>query len=321
MTWTKLGDEFPDECSALTDAAFRTHVEGLCWVMRRESGGFIADREVRRFAESPDAAAAVEELVAVGWWEPVDGGYVVRHHMEYQPEPDVLEARRRNTRDRVRRHRRKAAGLADEDPDDAARNAVTERVTRDGSGRDGDLALGLPSVLEHQDQEHVCSEAAQESFRARDDEAAEPEPAAAVTLNPKSAAGDGAQPERLPAPDDGFQRFWAAYPRKQHKKPARKAYAEALRDATAEELLAGAVRYRDDPNREDEFTKLPTTWLNAGCWEDDPLPARGGGKPDVMENHRRVMGELAAMRAEGLFGPVAIDNVIDAELLEEEDTA
>ena len=23
-----------------------------------------------------------------------------------------------------------------------------------------------------------------------------------------------------------------------------------------------------------EYTKLPTTWLNNGCWEDDPLPTK-----------------------------------------------
>jgi hypothetical protein len=37
----------------------------------------------------------------------------------------------------------------------------------------------------------------------------------------------------------------------------------------------GLKRYRDDPNREDAFTKNPSTWLNADAWENGPLPARG----------------------------------------------
>jgi hypothetical protein len=49
--------------------------------------------------------------------------------------------------------------------------------------------------------------------------------------------------------------------------------------------VAGAARYRDDPNREKRFTKLPATWLRAGCWEDDPLPSRlasaNGAGPDT----------------------------------------
>lgn len=139
MTWTKLSDDFADECSSLSDAAFRTHVEALIWTMRRETGGCITMRDVRRFAESPHAEMAVAELVACGWWS-IDGqGYLVHHHMEHQPEPDLIAKRRQDTAERVRKHRRKRAGLAEEsvllsatrpdptrpDPGNASRNDVT----------------------------------------------------------------------------------------------------------------------------------------------------------------------------------------------------
>lgn len=137
MTWTKLSDDFGDSCSTLSDAAFRTHVEALIWTMRRETGGFITMRDVRRFAESPHAEMAVTELVAVGWWS-VDGqGYRIHHHMEHQPEPDLIAKRRELTTERVRKHRRKKAGLDSTDSGNAVTDGVTERVTRDGTGRDG----------------------------------------------------------------------------------------------------------------------------------------------------------------------------------------
>lgn len=140
MTWTKLSDDYGDECSELTDAAFRTHTEALIWAMRRENAGYITGRDVKRFAESPHIELAVTELVSCGWWSIEGQGYRINHHMEHQPEPDLIAKRRELTADRVKRHRRKKAGLSPESgvpltasrpdpsrpvPGNASRNAVT----------------------------------------------------------------------------------------------------------------------------------------------------------------------------------------------------
>lgn len=111
MTWTKLSDDFADDCErvGLSPRAAWAHVQGLLWTMRRETGGVLDDIDVRRAIREPDAIA---ELVAVGFWETrPTGGYVIRHHMEHQPEPDVLAKRREITAERVRKHRRQRAGL------------------------------------------------------------------------------------------------------------------------------------------------------------------------------------------------------------------
>jgi hypothetical protein len=71
-----------------------------------------------------------------------------------------------------------------------------------------------------------------------------------------------------------FAAFWQRFPRKAGKRRAESAFTSALRRAPAEDIVAGAERYRDDPNREDEYTSHPTTWLNGDGWLDDPLPAR-----------------------------------------------
>jgi hypothetical protein len=76
------------------------------------------------------------------------------------------------------------------------------------------------------------------------------------------AAGGGA----------AFDRFWAVYPRRVAKEAARKAFAAAIkRGADPEALIAGAQRYaverQGQPRR---YTKHPATWLNGGCWEDEP---------------------------------------------------
>lgn len=66
-----------------------------------------------------------------------------------------------------------------------------------------------------------------------------------------------------------FARFYAAYPKHVGKEAARKAFAKALKKASAEELTAGAQRYREDPHRKPDYTAHPATWLNAGRWEDE----------------------------------------------------
>jgi len=140
MTWTKLGDEFSDETAGLSDAAVRTHVNGLNWTMKRETGGRVTERDVRRFADSPDFEAGVKELVALGYWTAEDGGYQIRHHMEHQPEPDLIAKRRALTAERQRRHRRKQAGLPEDSSRDITRDAVRYEMRypgRVGSGRDG----------------------------------------------------------------------------------------------------------------------------------------------------------------------------------------
>jgi hypothetical protein len=55
---------------------------------------------------------------------------------------------------------------------------------------------------------------------------------------------------------------------------ALKAYEKALKTTPAIIILNAAYAYAHDPNRDPQFTKLPATWLNQECWNDDPLPAR-----------------------------------------------
>jgi hypothetical protein len=65
-----------------------------------------------------------------------------------------------------------------------------------------------------------------------------------------------------------FNEFWNEYPRKVDRGKALKAFKSALKRAKFEDILAGAIAYRNDPTRKPEFTKYPATWLNADSWEN-----------------------------------------------------
>lgn len=90
----------------------------------------------------------------------------------------------------------------------------------------------------------------------------------------QGAEEQGAEPAARDT-DAGFEEAYDAYPLKRDRKKARAAYIKALKDASHEVILEGIHRYRDDPNRDPKYTKHPATWFNGGCWDDDPLPARG----------------------------------------------
>jgi biotin operon repressor len=72
--------------------------------------------------------------------------------------------------------------------------------------------------------------------------------------------------------DASFQEFWAAYPKRVAKEAARKAFAAALKGGVEPEvLIAGAARYAAErAGQEARYTKHPATWLNGGCWADEP---------------------------------------------------
>jgi hypothetical protein len=73
--------------------------------------------------------------------------------------------------------------------------------------------------------------------------------------------------------DAAFERFWAVYPKHVAKDAARRAFAKAIKRVDLETLIAGAQRYAvARRGQEDRYTKHPGTWLNGGCWEDEPPP-------------------------------------------------
>jgi hypothetical protein len=92
------------------------------------------------------------------------------------------------------------------------------------------------------------------------------------------------------AMDLTWETFWATYPRRVAKPAARKAWDRALRrvGGDASVIVLGAARYRDDPNREAQFTAHPATWLNGDRWEDEALPERTDGMNRTERALRRV---------------------------------
>jgi len=77
--------------------------------------------------------------------------------------------------------------------------------------------------------------------------------------------------------DADFEEWWLAYPKKVANLAAKKAYSGAVKNGAApEQLLSGAMRYAAERSGQDpRYTKNPGTWLNGGCWADEPAKPAG----------------------------------------------
>ena len=64
-----------------------------------------------------------------------------------------------------------------------------------------------------------------------------------------------------------FDAFWRAYPRKQDKGHAEKAFASACKSTPPEQIIAGVERAQWSPNP--KYIPLPATWLNGKRWLDE----------------------------------------------------
>ena len=109
------------------------------------------------------------------------------------------------------------------------------------------------------------------------------------------------EPKELDMLEHIFEQFWDLYPKRKDKPRAKRALEKALKRAAVETILDGAKRYRDDPRRDPQFTKDPTTWLNNDAWENEleaaavEKPTPGPGKREwVFDMHE--LGEHWACR-------------------------
>lgn len=239
MAWFKIDDGFHASRKLLKiSKRARFAAVGLWTVAGSWSADQLTDGNVPDYMIKEWGAppAAPEALVDAGLWERAHDGYVFCNWHEYQPSKQDVDAERAASRERMKDLR--ARRKQKKPLEQAEAGDVFGRTVPNGS-------------------ENV-----------RNPDPTRPDPTRPLKEEAKASSTDSAI-------RNDFTDWYIEYPRKASRGLAEKAYVKARKKATADELLAGVKRYAADPNREQEFTKLPATWLNAGSWDDEPLPARG----------------------------------------------
>lgn len=96
---------------------------------------------------------------------------------------------------------------------------------------------------------------------------------------PKPPRKPSAKAPRPPvAASVDFDRFWAAYPRKDNRANAVRAFAKAVKAGHSPGFLADqAERWASlwaAERRDRQYIPMPTTWLNGERWNDQPSAPR-----------------------------------------------
>jgi len=140
VAWVRLDDGMPScpKIAALSDAAFRAHIIGLCYCGRWLTDGFIPTTEA-------PPKVLLDELLAkprIGEspWEETDGGYEIHDYLVYNPSREKVLAEREA----------KASRQAEWRERNAARNASSSDSQND---RPVPVPVPVPSPIPVQEKE------------------------------------------------------------------------------------------------------------------------------------------------------------------------
>lgn len=131
----------------------------------------------------------------------------------------------------------------------------------------------IPSFLSHQ---HVNKHEAKSTIpEPQKNKNAHAKKVRSPLSNPQEGKGrEGKESIGASAP---FDDFWKAYPKREARGAALKAFEKACEKTTPTILIEAAGAYAAKrAGQEKQFTKQPATWLNKECWLDDgvaPTPA------------------------------------------------
>lgn len=186
MTWVRLDDQFPihRKVGALSDPAFRLHVEAICWCARHLTDGVVSRDDLSTVSRIRGAERYVAELVRRGCWSETDEGWLIHDYLEFQQSRSkVLQTREQ------RKEAGKAGGLAS------------------GATRRGDKTAG---------QSTYRSNSEAKSKRVASGSVEPPAPFLLTkegTGRPPASRGGAADPRRPPPPSDPDNPNWRTLPR------------------------------------------------------------------------------------------------------------
>lgn len=250
--WFKVDDNlaFHRKVVAAGNAAMGLWVRAGSWCAQHLSDGFIPDHMIATMG----TASQRQKLIKVGLWITVDGGcqFYGWNKKGRQPTSESVREERANAADRQARYRK---GMHGRPQVSHASNGVTRPfVTPSVTG----VVTPPPTRPDPYQQEEL--------------------PLAPLDERPEQPPAD--------PPSDRFGEFYDAYPRRQDRRAAEKAWKAAMkRGADPERVVDAARAYnRQQVGNERRYIKLPATWLNAASYDDVIEPPRlravsGGYQP------------------------------------------
>lgn len=239
--WFKVDDNlaFHRKVVAAGNAAMGLWVRAGSWSAQHLTDGFVPEHMIAVLG----TPAQRGKLIKVGLWEEVAGGCQFHGWNEKGRQPtskSVLEEREKAAarQDKYRRGSHKEPQVTA--PSDGVTSpSVTPSVTG--------VVTPTPTRPDPKEEEQL-------SFAAL----------GASPISPPEGVGPAVSTDR-------FSEFYAAYPRRQDRRAAEKAWNAAIkRGADPQAVIdAAGVYAKSQVGNERRFIKLPATWLNAASYDDE----------------------------------------------------
>ena len=256
----------------LSDAAGFLWLRALSYSKAMETYGVIHAKLLPVFGKSPEVAA---ELVEAGLWDATDDGWAFHDWTDHQASREDAERLSRQRAEAGRKGgQRSRLRRKQGDPETSATSESKPLLSKT------EATASKPKQNENENETKTENNT----------------PAQVELIAPPQTPRKRGRAFVYP---DAFEVWWKSYPRREDKRKAYAAWERVTRDVEPSVLTAAAERYRDDPNRVDAYTKLPTSWLNAGAWENGPLPPRGSasGRPQAGDTHAAMRRSHTAAQA------------------------
>ena len=262
MAWVKLDDRFPDhpKVAAAGPLAGWLYVCALAYANRMGTEGFVPAGMVGRLADIDGAAEHASRLVAVGLWEPAEGGYRIHDYHDYQPTREHAE-----TVSQARAEAGRAGGIRSGEAREAKTKQIASPLLADS--RSKNEANGEAKSKPVPDPVPVP----QESL---------PSETVGSTYMAPAAPRGGPETVKPPRYSKPFDAFWAAYPSQDGRawpKPATYAIWQRLKPdgELADAILAGVTAWLQGRDWQRGYIMRPDRWLKERSWEEPPEPWSG----------------------------------------------
>lgn len=270
MAWVKLDEKFPDhpKVSAAGPLASWLYVCGVAYCNRMLTDGFIPAAQVRRLADVDNSDELAARLVTAGLWEETDDGFQIHDYLDYQPSRKHVEA--------IAQSRAEAGSKGGKQKSSNLLASCLPSATNMSLAKSKPVTVPYPLTTDP-----VADARARVTVgEARDDEAAPP--------TTEASDHHAEQRDKPPAYTRPFLVFWSAYPRKENKAEAWKAWNK-LRPPPdlCDEIMTGLAHWQQSRQWTEGIYQHASTWLNRRQWEDEPEVApttpkerRNGRYPD-----------------------------------------
>lgn len=298
MTWFKVDDNlsFHRKTVAAGNAAMGLWVRAGSWCGQHLTDGFIPDHMIATLG----TPAQKQKLVAAGFWIPLEGGCQFHGWNEKGRQPtskSVLAEREKNA---ARQAKHRSGTYEPGESQDFQENLASTSSLQDGRTAD-EISTDSDGLFSVDPQVNGSSNGVSSPLvtgavtggvtgaPSRPDQTREEEPRTLASLAVR---------------DDRFDDFYAAYPRRQDRRSAERAWKAALkRGANPDAVVLAAAAYaRMQIGQERRFIKLPATWLNAGAYDNEPEPSVGalrlvsGNSPPVQGTSSQRANAFLALR-------------------------